>query len=112
MSNCYVNQLENPQEKEALCLNLFIVNTDWLINFIKEMQDIGELTSIARLIRVYMKNYDVNTYEYTGYMSNITNIKSFYDANMVMLDPQNFTSLYIVANLFILRLRMKFPLIF
>lgn len=93
MSNCYVNQLENPQEKEALCLNLFIVNTDWLINFIKEMQDMGELTSIARLIRVYMKNYDVNTYEYTGYMSNITNIKSFYDANMVMLDPQNFTSL-------------------
>lgn len=93
MSNCYVNQLENPQEKEALCLNLFIVNTDWLINFIKEMQDIGELTSIARLIRVYMKNYDVNTYEYIGYMSNITNIKSFYDANMVMLDPQNFTSL-------------------
>ncbi|MDU8930285.1 hypothetical protein V4HA_00216 [Lactococcus cremoris] len=50
--------MRDPQEREALCLNLFIVNTDWLINFIKEMQDLGELASIARLIRVYMKNYD------------------------------------------------------
>ncbi|MCL2114417.1 MAG: glucose-1-phosphate adenylyltransferase subunit GlgD [Streptococcaceae bacterium] len=93
MSNCYMNQLENPQEKEALCLNLFIVNTDWLIDFIQEMQNAGEIASIAHLLRARMKDYDVNSYEYTGYMSNITDIKSFYDANMVMLEPQNFTSL-------------------
>lgn len=93
MTNLYKKQVEDFQEKEALCLNLFIVNTEWLINFIQEMQNAGEIASLAHLIRIHMKDYDVNSYEYTGYMSNITDVKSFYDANMVMLEPQNFTSL-------------------
>lgn len=93
MTNCYKNQLEDPQEKEALCLNIFIVNTACLIDFLEKMQKAGELASVSQLLRVHMKEYDVNTYEYTGYMSNITDIKSYYDANMVMLDSANFTSL-------------------
>lgn len=93
MTNCYKNQLEDPQEKEALCLNIFIVNTACLIDFLEKMQKAGELASVSHLLRVHMKEYDVNTYEYTGYMSNITDIKSYYDANMVMLDSANFTSL-------------------
>ena len=93
MTNCYMYQLEDPQEKEALSLNLFIVNTKWLISFILRMQELGEIASINHLIRRHMPEHEINGYEYTGYMSNITDIKSFYDANMVMLEPQNFTSL-------------------
>jgi glucose-1-phosphate adenylyltransferase len=93
MTNCYKNQLVDAQEKEALCMNTFIVNTEWLIKFIQEMQDAGEIASISHLIRRHMVDFDVNGYEYTGYMSNVRDIKSFYDANMVMLEPQNFTSL-------------------
>ena len=36
---------------------------------------------------------DTYAYEYSGYLSNIYNMKSYYDANMDMLDPENFNSL-------------------
>ncbi len=84
---------ENLGEKEALALSVFIADTDWVINFIQQMQNAGEIASIAHLLRIHMSEFEVNTYEYTGYMSNITGIKSFFDANMAMLEPANFTSL-------------------
>lgn len=93
LSNSYLNQIVELQEKEMLCLNLFIVDTDWLIDFLEEIQETGEIASVSHLVRSHMNEFDVNPYEYTGYMSNITDIKSYYDANMVMLDPANFTSL-------------------
>lgn len=93
LKHCYTNQVEDLQEKENLCLNLFIVNTEWLIDFIMKMQEAGEIASISHLVRVHLDDLDVNGYEYTGYMSNIKDVKSFYDANMMMLNPANFTSL-------------------
>ena len=83
----------NLDEKEALALSIFIADTDWVIQFSQQMQAAGELASLAHLLRIHMSEFDVNTYEYTGYMSNITSTKSYFDANMAMLEPANFTSL-------------------
>jgi glucose-1-phosphate adenylyltransferase len=81
------------EETEYLLLNTFIVDTDWLIDFIQHMQDNGEYSSISHLLRQHLWDTDPNLYEFTGYMSNITSIKAYYDANMAMLDPANFTAL-------------------
>ena len=40
-----------------------------------------------------MTRVNTRAYEYTGYLSNIYDIKSYYDANMDMLDPENFNTL-------------------
>jgi glucose-1-phosphate adenylyltransferase len=92
-SSSFLGQLTSVREKEALSLNMFIVDTDWLIKFLQRMQEEGEYASSSRLLRKYMVDMDINTYEYTGYMSNIRTIKSYYDANMSMLDSSNFTAL-------------------
>ena len=92
-SSSFLGQLTSVSEKEALSLNMFIVDTEWLIKFLQRMQEEGEYASSSRLLRKYMVDMDINTYEYTGYMSNIRTIKSYYDANMSMLDSSNFTAL-------------------
>lgn len=92
-SSSFLSQLTDVQEKEALSLNMFIVDTEWLIAFLQRMQEEGEYASSSRLLRKYLVEFDINTYEYTGCMSNIKSIKSYYDANMLMLEPSNFTAL-------------------
>nr|WP_270318187.1 glucose-1-phosphate adenylyltransferase subunit GlgD [Lactococcus petauri] len=92
-SSSFLSQLTDVQDKEALSLNMFIVDTEWLIDFLQRMQEEGEYASSSRLLRKYLAEFDINTYEYTDYMSNIKSIKSYYDANMLMLEPSNFTAL-------------------
>lgn len=92
-SSRYTSQITDLQEKEALSINIFIVNTNWLIEFAQRMESVGEYASLAHLIRRHMSEEETNTYEYTGYMSNVKDTKSYYEANMAMLDSANFTSL-------------------
>ncbi|MDR0199791.1 MAG: glucose-1-phosphate adenylyltransferase subunit GlgD [Streptococcaceae bacterium] len=85
--------LHDMGDSEYLSLNAFICNTDWLIGFIEEMQGREEFTSISSLIRRHLWDTDPDIYEFTGYLSNITSVKAYYDANIAMLDPTNFTAL-------------------
>ena len=86
-------ELTDLTNSEYLALNTFIVDTDWLISFCEEMQEKGEFSSMNHLIREHLWEIDPSLYEFTGYMSNITSIKAYYDANIAMLEPSNFTSL-------------------
>jgi glucose-1-phosphate adenylyltransferase len=45
------------------------------------------------LLRDLTVSENALAFEYTGYLANISSVKSFYDANMDMLDPQKFYSL-------------------
>ncbi|PCS01309.1 glucose-1-phosphate adenylyltransferase [Lactococcus fujiensis JCM 16395] len=103
---------ENLQSKEALALSVFIVDTDWLIEFAQKMQAAGEIASLAHLLRTHLDEYDVNTYEYTGYMSNVMDIKSYYDANMAMLDSSNFTSLLYSSQPVLTKIKNEVPTYF
>ncbi|GAB2026414.1 glucose-1-phosphate adenylyltransferase subunit GlgD [Lactovum odontotermitis] len=100
------------QEYENLSLNTFIVDTDWLIKFIERMQENGEFSSISRLLRNHLWDTDTNTYEYTGYISNVLDIKSYYDANMAMLEPSNFTSLLYGAKPIYTKIKNEVPTFF
>lgn len=79
--------VEKNQDLYNLSMSIFMVKTDWLIEALKEGESIEEFL-IEQLGRV-----DTYAYEYSGYLSNIYNMKSYYDANMDMLDPENFNSL-------------------
>lgn len=108
----YKRDIEQFEEKEALGVNVFIVDTEWLIAFIEKMQEQGEIASIASLIRLHFNEIEVNTYEYTGYMSNITDVKSYYDANMAMLEPANFTSLLYSSQPVLTKIKNEVPTYF
>lgn len=85
--------VEKNQDLYNLSMSIFMVKTDWLIEALKEGESIGMPASIEEFLIEQLGRVDTYAYEYSGYLSNIYNMKSYYDANMDMLDPENFNSL-------------------
>ena len=84
------NELE-VMEKYNLCMDIFIVKTKWLIDILEN--DENKMNSIIKILRGKIDNESCMSYEYTGYLSNIYDIPSYYRANMEMLQPAKFNSL-------------------
>ena len=86
-----VSTLE-PTEQVNLCTDTYIIKTDLLIDLLRKRQSAGVVGSIESLLRDTIGPNTI-AYEYTGYLNNIYDIKSYYDANMDMLDVKKFNSL-------------------
>lgn len=76
-----------------LCTDIFIIKTDRLIQALKEGQAVGATPDLGRFLRERISIENTSLYEYTGYLSNIYDIQSYYQTNMDMLDVHKFTSL-------------------
>lgn len=76
-----------------LSMSIFLVKTDWLIDLLHKGQNAGAPASVQELLNREMTRVSTRAYEYTGYLSNIYDIKSYYDANMDMLVPEKFSNL-------------------
>lgn len=89
------NILEERSDAELLnlCMKIFICRTDWLIQALEKGQNLGGPVALIDFFTLLMSHVKTSAYEYTGFLSNIFDIKSYYDANMAMLDPKKFTSL-------------------
>ncbi|GCF95420.1 glucose-1-phosphate adenylyltransferase subunit GlgD [Enterococcus florum] len=84
---------QSDTELKNLCMNIFIMNTKWLIYALEEGQKKGGPASMQEFLALCMELYPTTAYEYTGFLSNVFDIKSYYEANMSMLEPKKFSSL-------------------
>lgn len=82
------------QETQAMGAELYIVNTPWLIEKMEEEAKKDNPKKLRYLLRDLMVSEQALGYEHTGYLSNINSIQSYYQANMDMLDPQKFYTLF------------------
>ena len=87
------NDLSEEDDTYNLAMGIFIANTDWLIKALDAGQNAGAPTSIEEFLVSELTKVKSSAYEYTGYMSNIYSVKSYYQANMDMLNPEKFNSL-------------------
>lgn len=87
------NDLSEKDDTYNLAMGIFIANTDWLIKALNAGQNAGAPTSIEEFLVSELTKVKSSAYEYTGYMSNIYSVKSYYQANMDMLNPEKFNSL-------------------
>lgn len=85
------NRLED--ELHYLSMTIFICRTDWLIRQFQEGQLNNSPASMQEFLMDRMNQVRTSAYEYTGFLSNIFDVKSYYDANMAMLDSKKFNSL-------------------
>lgn len=98
--------LDAPEKKNYnLSLNIFVVDTDWLIDELRKAQRSGISTDIAKRLAELAAKYQSSAYEYTGYLRNIHDIKSYFDANMDMLDKKKRDSLLRGSQRIITRIR-------
>ena len=87
------NDLSEKDDTYNLAMGIFIANTNWLIKALDAGQNAGAPTSIEEFLVSELTKVKSSAYEYTGYMSNIYSVKSYYQANMDMLNPEKFNSL-------------------
>lgn len=85
---------ETDADLYNMSTDLFVVDTPFLI----EKLEVEAAKEQPRKLRYVLRDLAVEVnafaYEYTGYLSNIHSIKSYYDANRDMLDAQKFYSLF------------------
>ena len=80
-------------EMDNLFMNICIVKSDWLIQELTKWRQNEDIATIEDVLKDAIKTKTTWAFEYTGYLSNIFDIKSYYDANMEMLDSNKFLSL-------------------
>lgn len=91
--NNFLRDHKTLQEKENLCMDIFIADTDWLIDFLIKGEKERGPAAISHLLKDHLVDVSAKAVEYTGYLSNISSIEAYYKANMDMLDHNKFTSL-------------------
>lgn len=84
---------KSEDELHNLAMTIFICRTDWLIRQFQEGQLNDSPASMQEFLTDRMNQVRTSAYEYTGFLSNIYDVKSYYDANMAMLDSKKFNSL-------------------
>ncbi|MBJ8325912.1 glucose-1-phosphate adenylyltransferase subunit GlgD [Streptococcus pacificus] len=93
MDNVIGKKEKAGQETVSMSADIYVVNTPWLIEKMEEELKTGNLRKIRYLLRDLIVTEKGLAFEYTGYLSNINSVKSYYDANMDMLESQKFYSL-------------------
>ncbi|MEI5991842.1 glucose-1-phosphate adenylyltransferase, GlgD subunit [Enterococcus termitis] len=91
-----VQAFEQDLEKEkqvSLSMDIFIVQTKWLIEQLIIGQANNSPTSLIEFLGEKIADTQTTAYEYTGYLSNIDDVTSYYQANMDMLDVKKFNAL-------------------
>ncbi len=77
----------------AMSTDIYVLDTQWLITRMEEEYLNDNPRKLRYLLRSLIEEYGALAFGYTGYLANITSVKSYFQANMDMLEPANFYSL-------------------
>lgn len=89
------SEIENNvqfQTKSNLEMEIFVMNTDWLIKILEMGQSEGITSDLEKLIMNGAASVGFG-YEYTGFLANIHDISSYYRANLQILNVNDFNQL-------------------
>lgn len=81
-------------ERLAMSMNMYFMRADKMLELIQRASDEELNLDSDKLIEHYLPEYQVSTYEYTGYLANIDSIPAYFDANMEMLEKNKFSALF------------------
>lgn len=74
------------EDKNNICMEMFIMKKETLIELIYKCVTTGICRKIKHAIYRSLEEYDVNAYEFKGYLECVNTIKSYYKTNMDFLD--------------------------
>lgn len=91
-----LTELTVDSTKIKFGLNILIANQEVFIDYLDKLEEKNELVSVENILKLAIenKNTKVSGYEYTGYLKAIEDIASYFEANMDMLDEDNFNALF------------------
>lgn len=67
-------------------MDTYVMKKDLLISLIQEAKNISSMYRLSQIVNEKCNVLDVRGFEHTGYFVSITDFKSYYDANMDLID--------------------------
>lgn len=92
-SSLFSSELSTNEATQNMYINLAVVKSEWLIQELNKKRCHDEVVRVEDVIREGIQTNKTWAVEYTGYLSNIYDIKSYYNANMSMLDSDKYLNL-------------------
>ncbi len=77
-------------------LNVLIADQAVFMNYLDKLEEKKDLVSVNNILKLAIDDRDIKVsgYEYTGYLKAIEDKASYFEANIDMLDEDNFSSLF------------------
>ncbi|MCR5806526.1 MAG: glucose-1-phosphate adenylyltransferase subunit GlgD [Oscillospiraceae bacterium] len=94
------NVLINPQISGEcnIALNTYVISKSLLLNIILDSAAKGEYSFVKSILQEKTNDFKIMGYEHDRYFSKVTSIKTYYDANMALLDTENRKKLFLDTN--------------
>lgn len=74
------------RKEENISLDAFVINKELALKLLLDSVQEGKYNILPELISRKIHSLNINTYEFNGYLQNISSTKEYYDFNMNLLD--------------------------
>lgn len=88
------SQLSETHYTYPVSLNMFLLSTDLLRDLIDQARARGEYMEVDELVQAHLMDYSINLFKHESYIANINHLMAYYQANVDMLNYQNFKDLF------------------
>lgn len=88
----YINSKEDGVKNFSM--NIFVINRDLLVEMVDNALLHGQAFFMRDVLMPQINRLNVKGYKYTGYVGFITDMKSYFDENMKLLDDYNLDALF------------------
>lgn len=91
-----VTDMPSDETSVSFGLNILIAETGIFLDYLNRLKEQRELVSVENILHLAVLDQftKVKGYEYAGYLKAIEDIPSYFEANMDMLDEDNFNALF------------------
>lgn len=78
-----------------ISLDMFVMRKDFLSRIVKEAASKSQYSMVRDFLQARVKEFNFMGYEHNGYFSRIDSVKSYYEANLALLDAKNRDALFL-----------------
>ncbi len=89
-----INTSPETGEEVSLSMNIFCIEKELLIKLISEAYVKGMIYFERDVLARELDRLDIRGYEFKGYFARLTNMKSYFDESMKLLDEDNLNGLF------------------
>lgn len=93
---CPLQDISDDSETVAFGLDFLLAKKEVVLDYLRGLEENDLAVSVQNILRLALgrNHVKIDAYEYTGYMKPIEDIRSYFEANMDMLDKDNFNALF------------------
>lgn len=77
-----------------ICLDMYVMRKDFLSKLVKDAASRNQYSLIRDCLQARLNEFKFMGYCFDGYFSRIDSVKSYFEANMALLDPENRMALF------------------